>query len=228
MTDAISAPVRVKKLGLCDYTPVWRDMQDFTARRNRDTFDEVWWLEHRPVFTLGMNAKAEHLLAPGDIPVVASDRGGQVTYHGPGQLVVYLMLDLRRLGIGIRRLVEIIEQSVIDWLGERGVTAYARRDAPGVYVEGAKIAALGLRVRGGRSYHGLSFNVDMDLEPFSRINPCGHQGMAVTQLSDLGIVLPLARVAGDCLPGLLSRLEYGRCPGEVAGFQQSQQCQTNR
>lgn len=227
MTDTISAPVRVKKLGLCEYTPVWRDMQAFTTRRSRDTLDEVWLLEHRPVFTLGMNGKPEHLLAPGDIPVVAIDRGGQVTYHGPGQLVAYLMLDLRRLGIGVRRLVEILEQSLIDWLAARGVVAYARRDAPGVYVDGAKIAALGLRVRGGCSYHGISFNVDMDLEPFSRINPCGYRGLAVTQLRDLGIGLSVSRVADDWLPGLVSRLEYGKRPGEYSGPKQSQQCQTN-
>lgn len=227
MTDTISAPVRVKKLGLCEYTPVWRDMQAFTTRRSRDTLDEVWLLEHRPVFTLGMNGKPEHVLAPGDIPVVAIDRGGQVTYHGPGQLVAYLMLDLRRLGIGVRRLVEILEQSLIDWLAERGVVAYARRDAPGVYVDGAKIAALGLRVRGGCSYHGISFNVDMDLEPFSRINPCGYRGLAVTQLRDLGIGLSVSRVADDWLPGLVSRLEYGKRPGEYSGPKQSQQCQTN-
>jgi lipoyl(octanoyl) transferase len=227
MTDTISAPVRVKKLGLCEYTPVWRDMQAFTTGRSRDTLDEVWLLEHRPVFTLGMNGKPEHLLAPGDIPVVAIDRGGQVTYHGPGQLVAYLMLDLRRLGIGVRRLVEILEQSLIDWLAARGVVAYARRDAPGVYVDGAKIAALGLRVRGGCSYHGISFNVDMDLEPFSRINPCGYRGLAVTQLRDLGIGLSVSRVADDWLPGLVSRLEYGKRSGEYSGPKQSQQCQTN-
>jgi lipoyl(octanoyl) transferase len=227
MTDTISAPVRVKKLGLCEYTPVWRDMQVFTTGRSCDTLDEVWLLEHRPVFTLGMNGKPEHLLAPGDIPVVAIDRGGQVTYHGPGQLVAYLMLDLRRLGIGVRRLVEILEQSLIDWLAARGVVAYARRDAPGVYVDGAKIAALGLRVRGGCSYHGISFNVDMDLEPFSRINPCGYRGLAVTQLRDLGIGLSVSRVADDWLPGLVSRLEYGKRSGEYSGPKQSQQCQTN-
>ncbi len=227
MPETISAPVSVQRLGLCDYTPVWRDMQAFTLGRGRETRDEIWLLEHRPVFTLGMNAKAEHVLAPGDIPVVAIDRGGQVTYHGPGQLVTYLMLDLRRLDIGVRRLVEILEQSLIDWLAARGVAACARRDAPGVYVDGAKIAALGLRVRGGCSYHGISFNVDMDLEPFSRINPCGYPGLAVTQLRDLGIALPVSRVADDWLPGLVSRLEYGRRAGGSSGRQQRRQCQTN-
>jgi lipoyl(octanoyl) transferase len=227
MTHTTAAPVRVKQLGLCDYTPVWRDMQAFTLGRSRDTQDQIWLLEHRPVFTLGMNAKPEHVLAPGDIPVVAIDRGGQVTYHGPGQLVAYLMLDLRRLDIGVRRLVEILEQSLIDWLAARGVVAGARRDAPGVYVDGAKIAALGLRVRGGCSYHGISFNVDMDLEPFSRINPCGYPGLAVTQLRDLGIALPVSRVADDWLPGLVSRLAYDRRTGGISRRQQRRQCQTS-
>jgi lipoyl(octanoyl) transferase len=202
-------------------------MQAFTLGRSRDTRDEIWLLEHRPVFTLGMNAKPEHVLAPGDIPVVAIDRGGQVTYHGPGQLVAYLMLDLRRLDIGVRRLVEILEQSLIDWLAARGVVAGARREAPGVYVDGAKIAALGLRVRGGCSYHGISFNVDMELEPFSRINPCGYPGLAVTQLRDLGIALPVSRVADDWLPGLVSRLEYGSRAGANSQRQQRRQCQTS-
>jgi lipoyl(octanoyl) transferase len=217
----------VERLGLCDYLPVWADMRTFTAGRRPDSADRVWLLEHRPVFTLGMNGKPEHLLRPGDIPVVASDRGGQVTYHGPGQLVVYLMLDLRRLGIGVRTLVETIEQSVIDWLASQGVAAQARRDAPGVYVDGAKIAALGLRVRGGCSYHGLSLNVDMDLEPFSRINPCGYQGLCVTQLRDLGIELPLVRVASDWLPELVSRLGYEKRTGDRLKSRQGQQCQTN-
>jgi len=197
----------IRHLGLCDYRPVWRRMQDYTARRAGAADDVLWILEHHPVFTLGMNGKPEHLLAPGDIPVVEVDRGGQVTYHGPGQLLVYPLLDLRARGLGIRGLVELLEQSVIDWLGAQGVTARARRDAPGVYVDGAKIAALGLRVRRGCSYHGVSFNVDMDLEPFSRINPCGYAGMAVTQVRDLGIAADLDTVARGWLPGLLARLE---------------------
>lgn len=183
-------------------------MQAFTLQRDADTADELWLLEHPPVFTQGMNGKSEHLLAPGDIPVVSVDRGGQVTYHGPGQLVAYAMLDLRRLGIGIRRLVEVLEQSVIDWLAAHGVTAQARRDAPGVYVEGAKIAALGLRVKRGCSYHGLAFNVNMDLEPFSRINPCGYQGMPVTQLAELGISLSVEEVGQGWLPYLATQLRY--------------------
>jgi len=197
----------ISRLGLSDYTPVWRRMQTYTENRSGPADDAIWLLEHRPVFTLGMNGKPEHLLTPGDIPVVKVDRGGQVTYHGPGQLVVYPLLDLRARRIGIRALVQLLEQSVIDWLQTQGITARARREAPGVYVDGAKIAALGLRVKRGCSYHGLSFNVDMDLEPFSRINPCGYAGLKVTQLRDLGIASSVEAVAQDWLPGLLARLE---------------------
>ncbi len=203
-----SGVLQVRRLGVCDYTRVWRDMQDFTARRGVDTPDELWLLEHRAVFTLGMNAKPEHVLAAGEIPVVPVDRGGQVTYHGPGQMVAYVMMDLRRQGIGIRRLVEVLEQSVIDWLAAQGIAARSRRDAPGVYVDDAKIAALGLRVRHGCSYHGLSLNVDMDLEPFSRINPCGYEGLRVTQLSDLGISQSVEEVAQSWLPYLAAQLRY--------------------
>lgn len=207
-TAAGLRPLLVRRMGLCDYAPVWREMQDFTAQRNADTTDQIWLLEHTPVFTQGMNGKPEHLLAPGDIPVLPIDRGGQVTYHGPGQLVVYVMLDLTRLGIGIRRLVEVLEQSVIDWLATQGIAAQARRDAPGVYVDGAKIAALGLRVRRGRSYHGLAFNVDMELEPFSRINPCGYQGLPVTQTRELGIELSVQEVGDGWLSCFTAQLQY--------------------
>jgi lipoyl(octanoyl) transferase len=178
----------VRELGRRDYVPVWQAMQSFTDRRDADTGDELWLVEHPPVFTLGLNAKAEHLLDPGDIPVVQVDRGGQVTYHGPGQVVVYALLDLRRLGLGPRQIVTALERGVIDLLAEQGIAAVGRRDAPGVYVDGAKIAALGLRVRRGCCYHGLSLNLAMDLEPFSRINPCGYPGLQVTQLSDLMLV----------------------------------------
>jgi len=195
-------------MGVCKYRPVWKEMQAFTLQRNADTEDELWLLEHPPVFTQGMNGKSEHLLAPGDIPVVPVDRGGQVTYHGPGQLIAYAMLDLTRLGIGIRRLVEALEQSVIDWLAAQGIVARARRDAPGVYVGDAKIAALGLRIKRGCSYHGLAFNVNMDLEPFSRINPCGYQGMSVTQLDELGISLSVEEVGQSLLPYLATQLRY--------------------
>jgi lipoyl(octanoyl) transferase len=184
----VSAPfplLRIKHLaGLQDYPATWAAMRAFTDARETSTPDELWLLEHPPVFTLGQAGRLEHLLAPGTIPVIQTDRGGQVTYHGPGQLVAYLLLDLRRAGIGVKRLVERLEQSVIDLLAEYGVAAERHTDAPGVYVAGAKIASLGLRVRNGCSYHGLALNVDMDLEPFSRINPCGYAGLAVTQLVD--------------------------------------------
>jgi len=191
-------PLQLRRPGRVEYEPTWRAMQDFTAARTPDTPDQLWLLEHPPVYTLGLNAKPEHLLDPGDIPVVAIDRGGQVTYHGPGQLVAYTLFDIGRRGMGVQTLVRELEQAVIDLLAEAGVSARARRDAPGVYVDGAKIAALGLRVKRGRSYHGLALNVDLDLEPFSRINPCGHPGMAVTRLADLGIDYDV-EAAGDRL-----------------------------
>jgi lipoyl(octanoyl) transferase len=162
-------------------------MQTFTAKRTEQTQDELWLLQHNPVFTLGLAGKKEHLLNPGSIPVVQSDRGGQVTYHGPGQLIAYVMYDLQRAGIGVRRLVELLQSSVIDLLQQHAIKAHTLPKAPGVYVENKKIAAIGLRVRHGRSFHGLSLNVDMDLEPFSRINPCGYPQMEVTQMRDLGI-----------------------------------------
>ncbi len=175
----------VRELGLVDYPVAWQAMQRFTNERQPDTVDEIWLLQHPRVFTQGQAGKAEHLLLPGDIPVIQADRGGQVTYHGPGQLVCYLMLDVRRLGFGVRELVSRIEQSLIGLLASYDVQALAKPDAPGVYVEAAKIASLGLRIRNGRSFHGLALNVDMDLEPFGRINPCGYAGMAMTQLADL-------------------------------------------
>ena len=177
--------LEVRELGLVDYPVAWQAMQRFTNERQPDTVDEIWLLQHPRVFTQGQAGKAEHLLLPGDIPVIQADRGGQVTYHGPGQLVCYLMLDVRRLGFGVRELVSRIEQSLIDLLASYDVQALAKPDAPGVYVHGAKIASLGLRIRNGRSFHGLALNVDMDLEPCRRINPCGYAGMAMTQLADL-------------------------------------------
>lgn len=178
--------VAVRRLGCRDYEPVWRAMQQFTAGRTADTQDELWLVEHPPVYTQGMNGKPEHLLDPGGIPVIQVDRGGQVTYHGPGQAVVYLLLDVRRRGWGVRQLVGTMEQAVIDLLAGYSIAAHARRDAPGVYVADKKIAALGLRVRHSGTYHGLSLNVAMDLKPFARINPCGYAGMEVTQVRDLG------------------------------------------
>jgi lipoyl(octanoyl) transferase len=173
----------VRRLGLKDYEPVWRAMQAFTDQRDVNTPDELWLVEHRPVFTQGQAGRAEHVLAPGDIPVIQVDRGGQVTYHGPGQIVAYPLIDISRLQMGVRALVKGIEQAVIDVLKSYDVDAQLVADAPGVYVEGVKIASLGLRIRRGKSFHGLAFNVDMDLEPFQRINPCGYKGLQVTNLS---------------------------------------------
>lgn len=177
--------LRVRRLGLVDYEPVWRDMQAFTDARQPHTQDELWLLQHPPVFTQGQSGKAEHLLAPGSIPVIQVDRGGQVTYHGPGQIVAYPLLDLQRLNLGVRALVCRIEAAIIKVLDQFGVTAKRKEGAPGVYVDGAKIAALGLRVRRSRSFHGLAFNIDMDLAPFARINPCGFRNLPVTTLASL-------------------------------------------
>jgi len=177
--------VRQRQLGLADYEPTLRAMKDFTDTRQASDPDELWLLQHPRVFTQGQAGKAEHVLAPGDIPVIQVDRGGQVTYHGPGQWVLYLMIDLRRRSWGVRDLVNMIERSIVTLLQEYGITALPDPKAPGVYVEGAKIASLGLRVRRGCSYHGLSLNVDMDLEPFGRINPCGYQDLQVTSMARL-------------------------------------------
>lgn len=175
----------VRDFGLVDYVPVWKRMARFAATAGPETREEIWLLSHKPVFTLGQAAKQEHLLAPGAVPVIQTDRGGQVTYHGPGQLVVYPLLDLRRRGMGIRQLVDLIETALIEALAEAGINAATRPGAPGVFVGEAKIAALGLRIRRGWSYHGLSLNVDMDLAPFGSIDPCGFRGLEVTQVADL-------------------------------------------
>ena len=179
-------PARAFDLGRQAYEPVWRAMQRFTDARDQDTLDELWLVEHEPVFTLGQAGKPEHVLAPGEIPVLLVDRGGQVTYHGPGQIVLYPLLDLRRIGIGVREYVCRIEQAIIDTLDEWNIGGQRREGAPGVYVAGAKVAALGIRVRRGCTFHGLAFNIGMDLEPFHRINPCGYQGLQVTSMRDLG------------------------------------------
>ncbi len=199
----------IRQLGLVEYEPTWRAMQRFTDERDASTPDEIWFLEHPRVFTLGMNASAAHVLAPGDIPVIQIDRGGQVTYHGPGQLVVYPLIDLRRAGLGVRDLVTALERSVIGLAAHHGLAAQARRDAPGVYVEGRKLASLGIRVRRGSSYHGLALNVDLDLEPFSRINPCGYQGLEMTRLADLGVSGGVAEAARVLQPHLLRELGFG-------------------
>ncbi|MDX1634767.1 MAG: lipoyl(octanoyl) transferase LipB [Marinobacter sp.] len=194
------AELIIRNLGRQPYQQTWQAMQALTDSRNSAVADELWCLEHPPVYTQGQAGRAEHILAPGDIPVVQVDRGGQVTYHGPGQLVVYLMVDIKRAGFGVRTLVDHIEQAIVAVLADLGIVAAPRPDAPGVYVGAAKIASLGLRVRRGCSFHGLALNVDMDMEPFSRINPCGYAGMAMCQVSDF---VPGSRVAD--LAGRLSR-----------------------
>jgi lipoyl(octanoyl) transferase len=202
---------QLRWLGRASYLPTWRAMQRFTDLRAADTPDEIWLLEHEPVFTLGMNADRAHLLCPGAIPVVQIDRGGQVTYHGPGQLVIYPLIDLRRAGLGIRALLTALEGSVIDLLAQYDIRAECRAEAPGVYVDGRKLASVGLRVRRGGSYHGLAVNVDMDLEPFQRINPCGHANLEMTQLAALAgqQSQSLRQVAQALAPLLLSRLGLG-------------------
>jgi lipoyl(octanoyl) transferase len=190
------------------YEPIWRAMQAFTDTRAEATPDELWIVEHERVFTLGQAGKWEHVLMPGDIPVVPVDRGGQVTYHGPGQIVAYPLVDLRRLGIGIRELVTRIEQAIIDTLATWNIEALRKAGAPGVYVAGAKIGALGLRVRRGCTFHGLAFNVNMDLEPFQRINPCGFENLAVTQVMDLGGPSALADVEAELVQHLAAQLNF--------------------
>lgn len=215
----VSRPVqalRIRQLGRREYQTVFRAMQDFTRQRDAMTTDEVWFVEHQPVFTLGLNARPEHLLNTGRIPVIQTDRGGQVTYHGPGQLVMYLLLDLQRLGIGVQALVRSLESIVIEWLAGYAISAVARRDAPGVYVDGAKLASLGLRVKRGCCYHGLSLNVAMDMEPFSRINPCGLVNQPVCQLSGLGVTLTLADVALGLQSHLATVLGYTIGPDNPA------------
>jgi lipoyl(octanoyl) transferase len=196
----------VRELGRQVYEPVWRAMQEFTNTRTESTPDEIWFCDHDGVFTLGLNSKPEHLLAPGDIPVIQIDRGGQVTYHGPGQLMIYPLIDLRRAGLGVRDLVTALEQSVVDLAADYGIEAASRCDAPGVYIEGVKLASVGLRIRRGSSFHGMALNVDVDLEPFSRINPCGFKDLKLTDLARLGADNDLAAVRDKLLPHLLRHL----------------------
>jgi lipoyl(octanoyl) transferase len=199
-------------LGRSDYVPTWRAMQRYTDARGAESPDELWCLEHPPVYTLGMNADPAHVLAAGDVPVVRIDRGGQVTYHGPGQLVVYPLVDLRRRGLGVRDLVTALETALVALAAESGIEAVARRDAPGVYVGGKKLASIGLRIRRGACYHGLALNVAMDLGPFSRINPCGFEGLEVVDLARLGVALDLESAARRLVPHLWRTL---RLPGEA-------------
>ncbi|MFS1702913.1 lipoyl(octanoyl) transferase LipB [Alteromonas sp. AMM-1] len=198
--------VIIRQLGRQSYEPVWQRMQSFTDTRNDDAQDEIWLVEHDPVFTQGQAGKAEHVLMPGDIPVVQVDRGGQVTYHGPGQQVVYLMLNVRRRKLGVRQLVTAMENAVVATLVEYGITANARPDAPGVYVNGQKICSLGLRIRRGCSFHGLALNVNMDLAPFLRINPCGYAGMEMTDCARLGGPDSLDEAGAVLLKYLLAEL----------------------
>jgi len=201
--------IRVKNLGLTEYRETWEKMKAFTKTRDADSVDELWITEHAPVFTQGQNGKPEHLLDTGDIPVMQIDRGGQVTYHGPGQLVLYCLLDLNRLGLGVRGFVTHIELSIIELLSRYNVKAIARKNSPGVYVNAAKIAALGLRIRKGCCYHGLSLNIDMDLGPFSRINPCGLKGQAVTQMVDLNISIGLDQAGQELTDILIGNISRG-------------------
>ena len=198
--------MKTRYRGLQDYILLWREMQDFTDNRDETTPDEIWFTEHPPVFTMGLNASDKHLLAPGDIPVVQVDRGGQVTYHGPGQLMIYPLIDLRRSKIGIRKLVTALELSVVDFVAEHGVSAAARPDAPGVYVENTKLASVGLRIRRGSSFHGMALNVDIDLEPFQRINPCGYAELEMTDLHRQGIDVGLEATSKKLLPHFLRHL----------------------
>lgn len=199
--------ITIRSLGLQSYEPIWRAMQRFTDTRDETSRDEIWFCQHEPVFTLGLNTAPEHLLDTGDIPVVQIDRGGQVTYHGPGQLMIYPLIDIRRANIGVRDLVTALEQSVVDLAAKFDIVAASRCDAPGVYVDGAKLASVGLRIRRGASFHGMALNVDVDLEPFSRINPCGFQNLEVTDLNRLDAERDLDLVRDQLLPHLLRHLQ---------------------
>ncbi|HSH41497.1 MAG TPA: lipoyl(octanoyl) transferase LipB [Arenicellales bacterium] len=197
--------LQVRRLGMADYETVWNDMRAFVENRGDDSEDQLWLLQHPPVYTLGLNCDMQPL-GPSDVPVVQSDRGGQITYHGPGQIIAYTLLDVRRRGLGVKQLVTLMEQSVIDVLAQYRIAGHRRDKAPGVYVEGRKIAALGVRIRRGCSYHGLSFNVDMDLAPFGNIDPCGYRGLEVTQLRDLGVEDSVEMVEDKLVHALLGLL----------------------
>jgi lipoyl(octanoyl) transferase len=210
MSASSSKPaILVRHLGRTDYTQTWLAMQQFNTDRTPSMADEVWVTEHFSVYTLGLNRQGVRLPEAGDIPLVMTDRGGKITYHGPGQLIIYPLLDLKRHGLSVRKLVSILENSVIAWLAEYGVQAQAKSNAPGVYVQEAKIAALGLRIKNNGSYHGLSVNVAMDLSPFSAIDPCGYAGLAVTQTQDLGLPLTLSQAAEQLTAKLVKQLEHG-------------------
>jgi len=209
--------IKIRQVGLSDYVATFNAMTRFTRERNENTPDEIWCLQHHPVFTLGMAGKEEHILNAGTIPVIKTDRGGQVTYHGPGQLVVYLLLDLQRMGLTVKRYVSLIEQSLIDMCASLGIDAERKAGAPGVYVADKKIAALGVRVKRGCSYHGLALNVDMDLSPFRQVNPCGYPGLQVTQLKDEGCTLDVISAFTSLLPCLMKNLDYTEVVTDDAG-----------
>lgn len=216
--------IEVRPLGQqVDYAPTWQAMRQFTDERDDTTPDQIWWLEHSPVFTLGQAGRSEHILAAGDIPVVKTDRGGQVTYHGPGQVVIYPLLQFKRYQLGARAYVTLLEQTVVDWLADLGISAAPRADAPGVYVDDAKIAALGLRIRRGCSYHGLAVNIAMDLEPFTRINPCGYPDMAVIDLASLNVDKTSEQAATDLISLLQTKLSDASKAANRAGVPTSHQ-----
>jgi lipoyl(octanoyl) transferase len=210
-TDQQANHLNLRWLGQQDYQACWQAMRQFTDARTAATDDEIWLLEHPPVFTQGQSGKPEHILNPGHIPIVQTDRGGQVTYHGPGQLMVYLLADLKRKSVNVRELVTLLEQSVIDLLASHGIHAQAKRDAPGVYVSGKKICSIGLRIRRGFSYHGIAFNISMNLEPFSRINPCGFSGLQMTQLAELGGPADVKTAGMQLMQYLTKNLGYTTC-----------------
>lgn len=221
-SSLVDEGINIRSLGRQDYEPLWRAMQRFTDERNAQTPDEIWFTEHPPVFTLGLNANREHLLAPGDIPVVQIDRGGQVTYHGPGQLMIYPLIDLKRSGVGVRDLVTALEQSVVDLAADFEVQAASRADAPGVYVAGKKLASVGLRIRRGASYHGMALNIDIDLAPFSRINTCGFPDLEVTDLRGIGITADRARIESMLEGHLLRHLGMSGRP--ILRYDQPSDC----
>jgi len=205
---SITNQCKFRNLGLTDYQSVWKEMQEFTLERNNETIDEIWFVEHPPVFTQGQAGKEEHLLTPGNIPVVQVDRGGQVTYHGPGQQVVYFLIDLKRKKMGVRQLVTAIENIVIELLALQNIDSSAKFDAPGVYVEEKKICSLGLKIKRGCSFHGLALNVNMDLEPFSRINPCGYAGLEITQVSEFNSSESMDNIISDFKEIISTQLNY--------------------
>ena len=211
----MSHPFSIKHLGCSDYLATWQAMQAYTAQRDATSPDELWLTEHAPVYTLGLNRRDARPPLRSDIPLVAVDRGGKITYHGPGQVVLYVLVDLQRRGWNVRQLVSLMEQSVVSLLAQHGIAAHARADAPGVYVGAAKIASLGLRIKHGRSYHGLALNVEMDLSPFDAIDPCGYRGLQVTQLCDLGITMSAADVGRELVQQLATRLDDAHAAEEI-------------